>query len=154
MVSVHGAHPSSGWGFEEIEIPQQNSSYIPRLGFYLRTLVHVVIYDSGKVSLEHPLRLWYPSQIVSTEIQSCIIYVCRINMEHIRPSRPDYGLGFDLKVSDPFLSSFFFTRKSPLVPSGHDKCKTVTAILWPRRSGKPPEREDFFFSVVPSSLGN
>ena len=30
--------------------------------FYLRILAYLVMYDSGKVSLEHLLLSWYPSQ--------------------------------------------------------------------------------------------
>jgi len=39
------------------------------------------------------------------------------NMAHIRQSRPDPGLGFQVKVSNPFLSRSLFARKRNAVAS-------------------------------------
>ena len=101
----------------------------PLSAHFLRILVYLVIYDSGKVSLEHLLLSWYPSQLSQPTLslsrceqgavcyrscplgteqirQNVLILMpgpcppnrCRANMAHTRQSRPDPGLGFQVKV--------------------------------------------------------
>ena len=71
--SIISAISSSCPLFNEKECRGKVSSYTrnpipdtrdPKPWVYLRILVYLVIYDSGKVSLEHLLLSWYPSQLM------------------------------------------------------------------------------------------
>ena len=46
-------------------------------GYFLRILVHLVIYDSGQVSLEHLLLSWYPTESVNSMIQLWCKFRCQ-----------------------------------------------------------------------------
>ena len=68
----------------------------------------------------------------------------RANMAHVRPSRPDSGLGFQVEVAKIF-GGVPFSLSPP--SSDYGTCRTVKARFWPWLSGSSRENLEVLRTV-------